>query len=240
MRLIAFDIETARVLPSGVRNFFDYKPLGIACAALAFSDGRPTELWQGVPQLSCAEARRLVLRLQELVAQGYRILSWNGCSFDFQVLADESGLHHACGELALAQIDLMLYVTFRIGYRLKLDAALQGAGLPGKRHSYVLPDGREVDPSGANAPCLWAQGEYEAVTSYLRQDVEQLLHLADAVQRERRMAWTSSRGNPQSLAIQALPSVRDCFRLPLPDTSWMTDAPTLRSFVEWIPDCALR
>lgn len=240
MRQIAFDIETARILPSDARgDLLAYKPLGITCAALAFDDGRATELWQAAPRMSREHACLLVGRLQELVAQGYQLVTWNGCSFDFQVLADESGLTEECGALALAHTDLMLYVTFCLGYRLKLDAALKGAGLAGKSHCYVLADGREVDPSGAAAPQLWAQGEYDAVLHYLRQDVEQLLALAERILQRRQLRWTSARGYPMELGVRQFLPVRDCFHLPLPDTSWMSEPPTRRSFVAWIPHCAL-
>ncbi len=81
--------------------------------------------WKGTNVLE------LVHDLQKLVKNGYTLLTWNGAGFDFQVLAQESGLFEECGELALHHIDMMLLVTFRKGWLLPLQKALEGACLEG-------------------------------------------------------------------------------------------------------------
>jgi hypothetical protein len=239
MRTIAFDLETARILPPDSSDLLSHMPLGIACAAIAFSD-RETEFWHARPQLDAEQCRQLVRRLQALVRSGYRLVTWNGCSFDFRVLAHESSLFAECGEIALNHVDLMAYVTFSKGYPIKLDKALAGAGLGVKIHAVTLEDGRVVDPSGANAPILWAQGQTEAVLAYQRQDVEALLKLAQRVVQTQRIQWTSTAGREMVLSLRRLLTMRECFELPAPDTSWMTRPPLTRhGFVEWIPGCGL-
>lgn len=239
MKLAAFDLEIAKILPAETTDLLAHLPLGIPCAAVALSDG-PTEFWSASPQLPRDEAQTLVRRLQDLVQQGYTLVTWNGCGFDFPVLADESGLVAECGELALAHVDLMLLVTFNKGWFLSLDKALKGAGLQGKVAGVTLRDGTVLTGVGPQAPALWARGETEVVLRYLQQDVEQTVKLAETALAKRSIRWTSERGTPQSVTVNKLLSVRDCFRLPKPDTSWMASPPSRAQFVSWIPGNTLR
>ena len=236
-RLAAFDLETAKVLPDAVTDLRAHAPLGIACAAIALSDSDELEVWSDSPQMRVADCRSLVGRLQQLVADGYTIVTWNGASFDFFVLAHESGMFEACGDLVLNHVDLMVVVTFSKGYFLGLDKALAGAGLKGKEKSVRLRNGTLItDMNGAQAPSLWQAGEQEAVLTYLKGDVEQLLALASLVETSRKIRWQSNRGKLQSVRLKPEHTVRDCFQIPEPDTSWMRNPPRRSTFVEWIPD----
>ena len=239
MPFAAFDLETAKILPPNVNDLKQHTPLGISCAAIALSDAEEPEVWSGSPQLTADECGQLVDRLQALVAAGYTIVTWNGASFDFSVLAQESGRIEDCGELALGHADLMLLVTFSKGWYLGLDKALAGAGLKGKVKNVALRDGTILaDMSGAQAPALWKAGEHEAVLAYLKGDVAQLLALAEVVQRTHTIRWLSNSGKPQSVRVKTLLTVSECFQIPEPDTSWMSNAPSRSSFVNWIPGWA--
>ncbi len=236
MRLAAFDLETAKILPPTVSDLKQHMPLGISCAAIALSDAEEPEVWSGAPQLTADECGKLVDRLQALVAAGYTLVTWNGASFDFFVLAQESCRTEACGQLALGHVDLMVMVTFTKGYYLGLDKALAGAGLQGKVKNVALRDGTILsDMSGAQAPALWKAGEHEAVLAYLKGDVAQLLALAEVVHRTRSIRWLSNSGKPQSVRVNKLLTVSECFQIPAPDTSWMSNPPARSSFVNWIP-----
>ena len=236
MKLAAFDLEIAKLLPENVDDLKAHAPLGISCAAVALGDEGETRLWQGVPQMTPAACQDMVQDLQQLVASGYTLLTWNGCSFDFFVAAQESSQFDACADLALTHVDLMLTVTFTKGYYLGLDKALKGAGLGGKRSTVTLRDGSTLDDmSGAKAPALWAAGEYEAVLTYLKDDVAQLIQLADQIRRTRSIQWTSGRGRPQFVAVERFLTVKECFAIPEPDTSWMSSPPTRAQFVDWMP-----
>ncbi len=91
-KYLAFDIETSKVIPENT-NWKSCRPLGIACAATLFSDTDEVTLWQGgADRLTQGEAAGLVAYLRDMVAQGYTILTWNGTGFDFDVLAEESGM----------------------------------------------------------------------------------------------------------------------------------------------------
>jgi len=237
MRLAAFDLETAKILPPGVNDLKAHAPLGISCAGIALSDADDVEVWSGSPQMTVDQCRSLVGRLRNFVNEGYTIVTWNGASFDFFVLAHESGMVEECGFLALGHVDLMVTVTFSKGYFLGLDKALAGAGLEGKVKNVRLTDGSVLtDMGGAQAPVLWKAGEQDAVIEYLKGDVAQLLALATAVEETRTIRWNSNRGKPQSVRIKQQHTVRDCFQIPEPDTSWMSSPPLRGSFVDWIPD----
>ncbi len=235
MRLASFDLEIAKQLPMNARDLFRYAPLGISCAAVALSDGPEAEFWSGEPQLSREKAGALVGRLADLADEGYTIVTWNGCGFDFRVLAEESRMVGECARLAMAHVDLMLLVTFNKGYFLSLEAALHGAGLGGKLKRVRLLDGTILeDMQGAMAPRLWAEGETGAVLEYLEADVVRQLQLAKHIQHARAIRWRSKTGNPQHVAVRRLLTVQECFDLPEPDTSWMTDPPRREQFVAWM------
>ncbi|MDY6835705.1 MAG: ribonuclease H-like domain-containing protein [Chloroflexota bacterium] len=235
MTLAAFDLEIAKGIPEDVADWRTVSPLGISCASVAFSDSNTPLVRYGVPQMTREECRMLVQELQELVAQGYTIVTWNGCSFDFPVLAEESGLYTECVDLAVNHVDLMLIVTFTKGWFLSLQKALDGARLGGKVKTITLSNGTVLkDMEGSKAPDLWSQGEHEAVLTYLQGDVEQLIKLAEVVKRDGTIRWTARSGNPQSVRIDRLMTVKECFSIPEPDVSWMTNPPSRQQFVQWM------
>lgn len=225
MKIATFDVETA----SGP----DMYTAGISCAAIA-TEEEGVQFWHTPDRIPQEKAIELVRYLQELVKDGYTLVTWNGCGFDFRVLANASGLVFECYELALMHVDLMLIVTFTKGYYLGLEAALKGAGLSGKRHSVTLSDGTELtEMSGAMAPELWDRGEYDAVLAYLYDDVAELLSLAKCVVSSKVIKWHSKRGNPMAVRVPTLLPVIKCFDIPEPDTSWMGNAPSRQDFIAW-------
>lgn len=235
-KFAAFDLEIARAFPDD-SHWDGVTPLGITCAALGLSDAPEPIFFQGAPQIERAACVEILSALQNARANGYTLVTWNGTAFDFAVLAQETAMARECAELALAHVDLMLIVTFLRGHWLALQKALLGAGLAGKKQEALLNDGTPLrELSGKHAPELWARGEYTAVLSYLRQDVMPLLELARIVHATKQIRWTSNKGYPQTARVEKLWSVRECFDLPLPDTTWMKmDAPQRAQFVQWMP-----
>ena len=115
--------------------------------------------------MSREEAAALVEYLEAQTKQGYTVLTWNGLGFDFDVLAEESGMPGECRRLATNHVDLMFHVFCQLGHGIGLDAAARGMGIQGK------PEGM----SGAVAPVLWAAGRREEVLAYVAQDVKTTL-----------------------------------------------------------------
>ncbi|HUF38261.1 MAG TPA: hypothetical protein VMN57_07050 [Anaerolineales bacterium] len=235
-KLAAFDLEIAKTIPENAPSWDPYFPLGITCAAVAL-EGEPEPIvWQGVPRMTQPEVSAMLDTLRELAGAGYTLLTWNGCKFDFHMLGLESKRLEDAAALAAEHVDLMLMFTFRQGHFLGLEKALQGAGFQGKRKTVQLKNGELMhDMNGAKAPHLWAAGEYDAVLSYLRDDVLQPIHLARQIETTHRICWTSRSGALQDVHFDRLYTVRESFRLPEPDTSWMRSPPSRADFISWMP-----
>jgi hypothetical protein len=231
LKLIAFDIEIAQSLPDGVEDWSRQRPLGISCAA-TLTAGEPAVVWYGnkasaeySPQMNPVEAQDLVKYLQTQVEQGATILTWNGLGFDFDILAEESCMLQECSELARGHIDMMFHVFCLKGYPLGLDKAAKGMGLSGKTPGVT----------GDMAPKMWQAGKYEQVLEYVQQDVQSLIDLWFAVDGLRQLKWISNRGYPQRLPLpKGWVTVEEAQKLPLPDTSWMSNPWPRSKFSGWI------
>ena len=99
----AFDLETAGEIPEG-SDWKECRPLGITCAALYAPEiGEPITWYGSDPDGEIADTMNredlalMVRQLESLQSrQGYTIVTWNGLGFDFEVLAEESGLNTEC------------------------------------------------------------------------------------------------------------------------------------------------
>jgi hypothetical protein len=235
-RYVAFDIETAKVLPESVTDLMDYRPLGIACAAAVVSEREEPVVWYGAnggepaAQMSRVEVRSLLGDLSAWVADGYTLLSWNGLSFDFNILAEESGMPEECAVLALGHVDMMFHVVCRLGYPVALGKAAEGLGIPGKAGGL----------SGRDAPVMWAQGRYQDVLQYNAQDARLSLRVAEEAERRRAFIWITRRGGKGQMPLeQGWCSIRQALEMPLPDTSWMSNPPDREGFTSWLPPSSL-
>jgi hypothetical protein len=225
-KYLAFDLETAKVLPENEHNIKSHGPLGIACAATLLSDTDEVALWRGRgDQMTQEDAIEVVEYLAAKVKRGYTILTWNGVGFDFDVLAEESEMLAECRELAITHIDMMFHILCKLGYGVSLDAAAKGMGLEGK------PEGM----TGAVAPALWAEGKREEVLKYVAQDVRTTLEVALACEACGALRWISKSGNLRTMALaRGWFTVEEAGKLRLPNTSWMTDPWKREDFTGWL------
>jgi hypothetical protein len=231
-KYLAFDIETAVDVPGPDFNWRKHRPLGITCAAVLLADEPKPHIWHGqtdggqpAPRMTPAEAASLATFLRTKVDAGYTIISWNGLSFDFDVLAEESGEATLCRELALNHIDLMFHVFCEKGFPVSLASAAAGLGIPGKHENITA----EL------APVLWAKGEHQRVFDYVSQDVRMTLDVALASEKRKSFAWKTKAGKTSSLSLkQSWLSVSEALKLPQPDTSWMTNAIPRKQFSAWL------
>jgi hypothetical protein len=165
----------------------------------------------------------LVQRLVDAVREGYKLVTWNGAGFDLRVLAEASQQWDECVDLAWHHVDLMFWFHCQRGFSIQLAKAAEAVG-----------SGKMAGLTGSDAPRLWAQGEYERVKQYVIQDVRALGAVYEGAVRNRGIRWITARGTV-STARGYLLSVRDAYRLPPPDTSWMRQAPWPREkFVGWM------
>ena len=246
MNYLAFDLEIAAIIPEGEADWKAYRPLGITCAATQINGAEPL-LWfpssddLPIPQIghtigmwknaasfsdrmSADDVCNLVRHLQSAVAKGYTILTWNGLSFDFDVLAEESGMHAQCAELAKHHVDMMYHIFCLRGHYLGLDKVAKGLGLPGKT----------AGMDGAKAPQMWSDGKFAAVLEYVAQDVQTTLDVALEAERIGGVQWVSVTGRTNIIDLDRWMSVDEAQRLPLPDTSWMKNPVSRDKFTAWM------
>jgi len=224
---VVFDLETENI--PGALNL-DRRVPGITVGATLTGDG-DLRLWcergpDGQPTgtiLTPEMAGALVRYLIEAQRGGQTVVTWNGAGFDFRVLAQASGLTDECVELAWAHLDLMFWFHCRNGYSVGLDKAARAVG-----------SGKTEGMSGADAPRLWDAGQYETVLEYVAQDVRALAVVHEEAARANALCWITGRGRV-SRADGPLLTVREAYKLPAADTSWMTRAPWPRTkFVGWM------
>jgi len=149
-------------------------------------------------------------------------------SFDFDILAEESGMWRECADLAMHHVDMMFQVVCTMGYPVGLEACLTGMELPGKQGM-----------TGADAPKLWKM-DPETVLEYVKGDVTGPLQLAEIAEERKGIVWRSKRGNPMFCPIEHWFTVEECLALPLPDTSWMTDPKPREYYYKWVGEADQR
>jgi hypothetical protein len=231
MNYLAFDLEIAAIIPEGEADWKAYRPLGVTCAATFPSDEEQPYTWRSIdendntlPRMTNDDLISLVEYLQFMAARGYTILTWNGLSFDFDVLAEESGMHAQCAELAMRHVDMMYHVFCIRGHYLGLDKVAKGLGLPGKT----------AGMDGAKAPQMWADGKFAEVLEYVAQDVRTTMAVALEAERIGGVQWISVTGRTNIIDLDRWMPVDEAQRLPLPDTSWMKNPVSRDKFTAWM------
>lgn len=233
-RYLSFDIETAKITPEG-EDVQNHRPLGIACWAVAWVSKQTDQikhLWghgvnaEGITssKMTELECRDLVERLQSATRLGFTLLAHNGVGFDLDILAEESGMHAECADLALHSVDTCLLVHCLKGFPVGLDAIARGMGLSGKTEGM----------SGALAPQLWAEGKFDEVLAYVAQDARTTLEVALAIEQRRGLTWIAKSGKRNSLPIERLLTVVEALQLPEPDTAWMKEPMPRSRFTGWM------
>ena len=233
MKLLSYDIEIYNNFPENEE--VDLHKIIPSVAAIGTNES-DVQFFYDDPYMSIETSKKLVNAMIDYYKRGFIPWGWNICGFDLKLLGYYSGMVEECAELALNGIDGMLLITFNKGYFLGLDTALVGANLETKLHHVKLNDGSMLDDmSGAKAPELWRNGEFQAVMDYLYVDVVGPIKLSFAIEKNKGIKWTSKKGNPMYVQTP-LTQVKDLFKLPLPDTAWMSDPKPRSMFVDWIPE----
>ena len=175
--------------------------------------------------MSQAEAASLVRYLEAQVAEGHTIVTWNGLGFDFDILAEESGLPSECRRLAFTHVDMMFHAFCQLGHAVGMDAAARGIGVPGKL----------AGMTGALAPVMWAEGKRAEVLEYVVQDARTTMDVATACEARGAMRWIARSGKRRSMGLpEGWLTVEEAGKLPQPDTSWMDDPWPRSKFTGWM------
>ncbi len=230
-KYLAFDLETAKILPKDFGDLHDHRPLGITCAATWCSDESAAVTFHSnkddgspAPQMTPQDLTAFVEHLKMQSHAGYTIVTHNGLGFDFDILAEESGQRDDCRALAVGHVDMMFHFFCGKGFPIKLTAAAQAIGMS-----------KPVNVDGSVAPQLWKDGDHQTVLAYVAQDCRLTLDVAETSEASKKISWITGRGSKSffELPVGWL-TVEDASKLPLPDTSWM-DNPWPRSkFLGWL------
>lgn len=231
-RYLAFDLETAKALPAEQSNWNTDRPLGISCAATLASDSDRPVFWHGITacgrpasRMGQQDAKRLVRHLAAQTKRGYTVVSWNGLGFDFDILAEESGLLDECRTLALGHLDMMFHVLCLLGYGVSLDAAARGMRIEGKAKGVT----------GAIVPQMWAERKHKRVLDYLAGDVRTTLHLARSCEEKRVFRWVTRRGRTRTVALSdGWLVVQKALELPEPIVTRNSKSWSRTRFNEWL------
>jgi hypothetical protein len=234
-KALAFDLEIVKNIPEGV-EWRDIRPIGISCAAGLLSNEPLSRLWfhkdeQTEEPLSGGMSQQYLQHLvQDLLFwmnDGYTIVTWNGLSFDFDVLAEESGMFDECKEIALNHVDMMFHFLCVKGFPVGLDAVAKGLSLGGKK----------AGMSGADAPNLWASdilSDRLKVLRYVHQDSLSTLEIYEKATQIRAINWITKKGKYSYMPLsEGFKTVKECLDFPLPDTSWMDTPLTREEFYSW-------
>lgn len=194
---LAFDLEIARNI-ADFSQWRKHRPLGITCAATLDETDQLT-LWYSLtpdgspaPQMTSTKAHELLVFLSLHHATGRPIVTWNGAAFDFDILAEEAGDSSLAADVAFHHVDLMLAFVAVRGHRLSLARAAEACG----SHKGV-----EGVSSGADAPILWKNGQYDLTLAYLEQDVRVTAAVTRHLMAHQGFTWTSSSGNRQEFTL---------------------------------------
>jgi len=229
---LAFDLEIAADIPEGTEDWHALAPLGITVAGMAERPVQGAVVSVGftgpdnAPRMDREAAARLVSYLQRMALSGYTIVTWNGLSFDFDVLAIESGMRAECAELALHHVDMMFHFFCLKGFPVALDKAAEAMGTVRKTEGM----------HGDLAPQMWRDGRFEEVRQYVMQDARATLELAYACEQRGRVEWITRAG---ARRVVFLPdgwlTVAEALKLPEPDQSWMPAPWPRTKFTGWLP-----
>lgn len=241
-KYLAFDLEIYENIPEGATNWREHMPLGISCIGTVVDERhartgtesgpvawRPKGSFANGVAMSELELKQFILYLQFMVKRGFTILTWNGLGFDFPVLAETSGLHTECKKLAVEHVDMMWHIFCAKGHYLGLNKAAKGQGLSGKTEGM----------SGDKVPTMWREGDGKdrlRVLEYVKQDVVTTLQVAQVCEAQGRLNWLSNKQRPNYFKFDKWLTIREAYKLPAPDTSWMTDPPSRTQFTTWLEE----
>ena len=230
-KYLAFDIETAKILPKDFGDLHDHRPLGITCIATWCSDESSAMTFYSkkedgspAPQMTVKDLTAFVEHLKMKLHAGYSIITHNGLGFDFDILAEESGQLDDCRNLAVGHVDMMFHFFCGKGFPIRLNAAANAIGVS-----------KPANVDGSVAPQLWKDGDCQTVLDYVAQDCRLTLDVAEASEKTKRISWITGRGTTSHFELPGgWLTVEEASKLPLPDTSWM-DNPWPRSkFTSWL------
>lgn len=233
MKYLGFDLEVCTWPEEG--DWDHETSLGVSCIGLMGSDwDEPRVFYAGMSSkpepraMNKNEFEKFELFLCNNALE-YTIVGWNSLQFDFLVmaLADPDNAD-SYAKLAMTHIDPMFYILCAKGWPVGLQTVAKGLGLSGKTEGM----------SGDKAPEMWMNGSIDdrmKVLEYVGQDAVTTLDIVEVANRTGYLRWFSKSGNPQSLPVlnREVPTVQECLKITVPDTSWMDNPLKREDFYDW-------
>jgi hypothetical protein len=212
---LAFDIESAH---GDIEIGFS----GISVIAATTHLATTAMLWVAPPAEALANNRvcEFLRWLAAMHKEGYDIVTWNGTSFDYRVLAKESGWTRACSDLARASYDPCFQFLCRHGFPVGIAAVADGMNLNGKTEGM----------NGVLAVDFWLQGIVREVVDYCIQDVRSTLDIVQELEAYNGpVRWRTKSGRIKMENIGHLRPVNECLSIPEPYRPLMRRA----DFYDW-------
>lgn len=264
--IVAFDLEIAT--PIVGKDWEEQRPLGISCAAAVADNGKKF-VWNGsrkkdgilANRMSPAQVRAMVLSLENLAREGYKIVTWNGLGFDFDVVAEECRSRawaRRVAKLALDHIDPGFEMVCQRGFMIGLQKAADALRVQGKTkgmHGDLAPLLWSGDLSTASdeqkasiidlladapAGSKWAQ---ELCLEYVIQDAQATLNVYLELVNQKEVWWITAKGTicrypwrPKMNGDHHLLTVQESMQIDIPDTSWMSDPRPRSEYFGWAKD----
>lgn len=222
MAPIFFDAETTGLFPDG----------RITCIVTEH-DSR-TKVWATPGETESSYAimddaciLELVTFMEEHGDAGREVVSYNGSSFDFKMLAHQAkdpALKDRIKTIALNHCDLHLACMIERGHRIKLDG-LAKASL-----------GSAKTGSGLDAIKYWNAKEYKKLFEYCQQDVELLRDLYNLAENGDVLRFESANGNVFDVDLKAVigMTANEVSKQPPKVQDWMRTAPCFDKVFDWI------
>lgn len=232
MTIVSFDIEIADVFDVAEgENIEKYAPFHISVAGTAIAGGNEI-VWSSqdaegntLLHLGKRDAEDLLLYLDALQCEGYKVCAWNGLSFDLKWIGYAAQNMGLARQVALRIYDPMFQFYMMKGFPIALAKAAQAMGVQQTK----LMD-------GADAPREWAAGNHKAVMDYVIGDCQITNEVVAAIIQQRRIAWITQRGKGSQVYVPELLTVEQCLGMKLPDQSWMDEPLPLEKFAGWLTE----
>lgn len=192
--LLAIDLEITNIIPADYQGSWFDLDLRISCVSSYSAEGeyswynrngKVDGVWSPTGgEMDGSIMLSTLMNLTSDIDDGHTLVSWNGASFDFRVMADNYDTPEYAKELCLSHIDLMLNFWYQHGHRVSLAKVLKGYNMQPK-HMH-----------GSSAPKLWAEGKYQEVIDYCEDDARKTLKVAEIVHETSCIRWISRMGFP--------------------------------------------
>lgn len=189
VKFVAFDLETLGDDPEHIT--------GISCAATLVHPNGPLRLWhslQTLPDGRIADKMDehdlidMLLYLRALDDQGVPTVTWNGCSFDFRVLAEQLPERYKSEAeyLCRRHYDPALQMLSEKGFMCGLEAASVAMGARGKMH--------EMDGLTASKEWATTREKQDIILRYVGQDATTTAETFAAFLNVGYLAWRTKSG----------------------------------------------